>query len=339
MKRALKILIIVVCILAAAAAITAAVYKISVANGKDMLLSDSAKPSPSLDANAETTDGGSSLPADADVYYGGEAYYYRDGLINILFIGVDKYTTSVKAHNYYQADSLYLFTFDDENETISILAIPRGIMTAVEMYDEEGNYSSDAVMQICLSYGYGQDDLTSSRLTVKAVSRLLYDLPILGFYTIFMDEIPSIMDSVGSIEVYIDEDLTDSSPDFTKGSTVVIDSSNVEKFFRARTDSNEGRVRRQMSFITAVKDKLLSSFTSDPTLAVRLYDSLSDSSVTDIGRTSALYLIDSALRYDISAPVYLPSSAKIENGLEAVYPDESGLFTLFLSMFYNKYTQ
>ena len=128
---------------------------------------------------------------NADVYYNGAAYDYNDRLINILLLGVDRDKPNVS--DSHQADAIYLISLDTDEKSVRVIAVSRNTGTAGDTYDINGSYFSTAEQQLCLAYTYGSDDKSSSENTLKAVSNLLYGVPISGYYTIFMNSIADIV--------------------------------------------------------------------------------------------------------------------------------------------------
>ena len=182
-----------------------------------------------------------------EIYHNGQGYVYNENLINILCVGVDKKNKTDK--NYRQADAIYLMSLDTETNNLNILAISRNTLADIDIYDMNNEFLDTDRAQICLSFVYGKDDEHSSMLTSKAVSKLLYELPINSYYTIFMDGIPRIIDSVGGVTVTVPEDMTDHNPKWSSGSTVVLRGSVVLGYLRYRKDSNEPRNDRHIGFI------------------------------------------------------------------------------------------
>ena len=131
----------------------------------------------------------------ADVYHNGKAYNYNDNLVNILLVGVDKYTFLRDSQG--QADALYLISLDTKKNNVNIFSISRNSITTVDIFDADGKYYASEKKQICLSYSYGKTDEQSSENCVKSVSRMFYGIPINSYYTLYFDAIADIVDSVG----------------------------------------------------------------------------------------------------------------------------------------------
>lgn len=270
---------------------------------------------------------------EAEVFYKGQGYVYNQNLINILCIGVDKTNINVKRDR--QADALYLLSLDTENDKLNVVAISRNTLADIDIYDMNDEFLSTEKAQICVSYAYGKDDKHSAQLTSKAVSRLLYDIPVNAYYTIFMDSVAQLVDAVGGVKVVIPEDMTKASKDWYKGKTVTLNSSNALKFVQYREETNTPRFERQKLFISSFFKSAKSAITKDISLPIDMYKKLSKSTVTDIKASSVSYLASELIKaemklYNISGEV------GFDGKYETFTADEKKLYETVLNLFYIK---
>jgi len=280
---------------------------------------------------AETT---KALPRDADVYYRGEAYNYNEDLINLLVLGIDK---KVEEEGSEQADSLYLLVIDKTKKHIEIIAISRSTIAAVSKLDINGNVFGKSKTQICLAYGYGKTPEQASRLTVDAVSGLFYGLPIQGYYTLYLDGIPSLLELIGDVEVTIPPDLDGVKEGWVSGQKATITPETALDFLQTRGDnSNEVRLSRHKDFLMTVYGKLKNGVASQPTLPLTMFGTLKDYSVTDLTADSAVYLATTALSSSFGGIRTLKGTLGMLFGHEAVALDEQALYDLILEIFYIK---
>ncbi len=269
----------------------------------------------------------------ADVYHNGQGYVYNENLINILCIGVDKENKADK--NYRQADALYLMSLDTKTNNLNILAISRNTLADIDVYDINNEFLDTDRAQICLSFVYGKDDEHSSLLTSKAVSRLLYDLPINSYYTIFMNGISQIVDGVGGVKVTVPEDMTDSNAAWSKGSTVILRSSNVLQYLRYRKESNEPRMNRHIDFIKSFISSAKSALAKDLSLPIDLYKKVTKNSVTDIDASEVAYLATEISKANVNL-YSLKGQAGFDGTYETFEADEEALYETVLNLFYIK---
>lgn len=274
-----------------------------------------------------------SLPDDADAYYNGAAYNYNDKLVNILIIGVDRLQPG--ASKKHQADALFLVSLNSENKSVNVISISRNTIANVDSYDINGDYFATSKQQLCLAYTYGSDDKQSSELTVKAVSGFLYGIPISGYYTIFMNSLKDIVDSVGGVPVSISENMTVVNPAFKSGADITLTGSNVLPYLRYRGDSNTPRLERQKSFIKSFTTQAKKAVLKDLTLPIKMYNKLSSNTVTNVDATSAAYLASEALKagFDFRGVEGVSGS---DGTYETFTADETQLYELLLDVFFIK---
>lgn len=277
--------------------------------------------------------GDESLDEEADAYYNGVAYNYNDKLVNILIIGVDRQKPGVSKKH--QADALFLVSLDSENKSVNVISISRNTIANVDSYDINGNYFATSKQQLCLAYTYGSDDKQSSELTTKAVSGFLYGIPISGYYTIFMNSLKDIVDSVGGVPVSISENMTAVNPSFKSGADITLTGSNVLTYLRYRGESNAPRLERQKSFIKSFTAQAKKAVLKDLTLPIKMYNKLSSNTVTNVDATSAAYLASEALKASFDF-----RGVEGVNGSDGTYEtftaDETQLYELLLDVFYIK---
>jgi len=288
----------------------------------------------SLSFNEEGLEKEDAYGDEAEVYYNGQGYVYNENLINILCIGVDK--TNIKDKRDRQADALYLLSLDTENNKLNIVAISRNTLADIDVYDMDNEFLSTDNAQICLSYAYGKDDEHSSVLTCKAVSRLLYDIPISSYYTIFMDSVAKIVDAIGGVRVQIPEDMTEVSENWKKGKTVTLNSNDALRFVQYRKETNTPRFERQKLFITSFFTSAKSAIAKDISLPVDMYKKLSKSTVTDIKTSSVSYLASKLAKCEMKL-YNIDGDVGYNGKYETFTADEKSLYEMVLNLFYIKY--
>ena len=143
------------------------------------------------------------------VTYKGERYRFNENITSVLFMGVDEREMAwddTLIGNSGQADMLMLAVIDVENGKVNLWNISRDSMTDVDIYNVNGDYIRTESLQACLAYAYGDGQKTSCENTVRAVSRLLYGMPIQSYAAIDLDAIRPLNDAVGGVEVMIHEE-------------------------------------------------------------------------------------------------------------------------------------
>lgn len=269
---------------------------------------------------------------NAEVFYKGQGYVYNENLINILCIGVDKKNTDKKDR---QADALFLLSLDTETNIFNIIAISRNTLADIDVYDMNNEFLSSDRAQICLSYVYGKDDEDSTKLTCKAVSRLLYNVPINAYCTVFLNSIADIVDSVGGVEVVIPDDMTEADKSWYKGKRVKLNGNNALKFLQYRGEHHAPRLERQKLFINNFVTASKKAFKKDLTLPIDVFKKLSRNSVTDIDISQVTYLAT-----EIAGASFKMHSLEGKDGFDGMYEtfevDEHALYETVLDLFYIK---
>lgn len=268
---------------------------------------------------------------EADAYYGGKEYYYNQDLINILCIGVDKNNSADTSGH--QADAIYLVSADVKNKKTNIIAISRNTLTDIDIYDMNGEFLASDYKQICLSYAFGSDDKESSLLTQKAVSRLLYNVQINGYYTIFIDSIGEIVDSVGGVTVTVPDDMTKANSKWKKGAKVKITGENAAKYLIYRQDNSDVRLKRQKQFVSSFISSAKSAVKKDLTLPLDMYNKLAKNTVTDVNAASAVYLASEIIKTEFEV-LSLPGKVGFDGTYETFEVNETELYEMVLDVFY-----
>ncbi len=270
---------------------------------------------------------------NAEVFYNGQGYIYNENIINILCIGIDKDKASDK--NSKQADALYLLSLDTEADLFNIIAISRNTLTDIDIYDMNNEYMDTEKAQICLSYAYGKNNKQATLLTCKAVSRLLYNIPINAYYTIFMDSIGELVEAVGGVEVTILDDMTKADPSWKKGKTVKLNKGNVNRFIGYRGETHAPRLERQKHFINKFMVAAKNAVKNDLFVPVDLFNKLSKNGITDIDASQVSYLateiVDSSYKMNTIA-----GKSGFDGTYETFEVDDKALYKMVLDLFYIK---
>lgn len=320
-----KTLIIILCVFLAIVIALTSTYFIVLKIG-EIRLKKSLTPTDVLLSGEEYGD-------EADAYYNGVAYKYNQDIVNILFLGIDKDKNKKRSQS--QADVIYLASIDTKTQKANIIAISRNTLADIDIYDMNGDYFATDHKQICYSFAYGKDGNHSSQLTAKAVSRLLYDVPINGYYTVYMDAIADIVNAVGGVTVTIPEDMTSKKSTWKKGKTVLIKGSEAELYLKSRGETNHPRYQRQMGFITKFIDKAKTACLKDLSLPSKMYKKLASRTVTDVEMASAVYLASEAVKASFKIQ-QIPGKSGNDGTFETFEVDEEKLYKMVLDVFYKK---
>lgn len=311
-------------------------------------------PSPMEDENSQTVivepTPTPNVKIDYDITSGGRYYKYKDGLINLLFIGVDskkKPSSPLKYGNDNQADVIILASLDTVNNEMSLIAINRDTMCDVVILDKEGNMSGTARAQIALSYSYGDGLDVSCELCSEAVSALFYGLQIDGYAAYYMGGVAELNDALGGITVtvlgdYPFENLSGCRA-LKKGEVVTLNGKQASAYIRARFHTAEGntdRMSRQKQYMLAMIQTAKQKIKENPTCVINLYSSLSKYILSDLDVAELSYLATVAANMDFSGDIYKlegESAVSDEDHVELTLYQQSIIDTM-LTVFYEDVT-
>lgn len=282
------------------------------------------------------------------VIYKGHKYQYNEDITNILFMGVDKENldskdTKLKMRGAGQSDTIFLAAMDTSSGKVTLINVPRDIMTYVRSYDKDGKYDGKKLRQICLAYAYGDGKKKSCENVAYAVSKVLYGVPIQSYMSIDLSAISVLNDAIGGVNVQVIGDLTSADPSLKEGANVTLLGGQAETYVRSREfepiDANLKRMQRQQQYITSYIQKALQEMKSDLTLPLDLLGLVSDNSVTNLSASKITYLATKVSGSSFSSDNIYSIDCKIkegETGYAEYYPDETKLFEMILKVFYKQ---
>lgn len=285
---------------------------------------------------------GTTSTTDGDDYhliqYQDAQYSYNTSMIQILFMGIDSSDGTMG-----QADSLQLYSLDRDHKEISVMSLNRDAMTEIELFDVEHNSLGWDLQHLALAYAYGSDAKNGSMLTMRAVSKMLFDIPINKFVALDLSKLKDVQNIVGSLDVVVSNDsLVNEVPAWTTGTLATITSENVELFVRKRDTnesySNESRMERQRVYLNAYYAKIKEMLSEDFDGTVkRLYSVLSELT-TNLTLEDVQDYADMILNYayDDSRYYSLPGTNQTGELHDEFEIDQKALKALVVQLFYEK---
>ena len=263
-------------------------------------------------------------------------YVYNQNVINILLIGVDKKSNTKDPTLTEQADALYLFALDIEKKLIRVISISRNTLMKIDVYDDiEHRLIGTANKQVCTSYAFGRTREESAELTVKAVSRFFYNIPISGYYAIYTDAVGEIVDSVGGVPLQVPEDMTSVSSTWKQGANIVLTGKDALTYLRYRGESNEPRLERQKGFLQEFLTLAKQATGRDLTLPLQIYQKVAARTVTNVDAASVTYFASEAVNAEFSM-VGLKGTVGSDGIYETFTVDQNDLHELLTDVFYKK---
>lgn len=268
---------------------------------------------------------------DNAIYHNGKTYYYNEDLINILLLGID--TKPNQTNTRAQADALYLVSADTKNSKVKIFSISRNTVCQFDVYSDDGTVYGTENAQICLAYAYGSNKINSSENCVKAVSNLLYNIPIGGYYTMQLSSISKIVNSVGGVKVLIPTNAPHPKWSDKAGQTLTLYGEDALSYISYRKDSNADRVENHKRFIKSFINSAKTAVKKDISLPLKIANTIKKDSTTNIDVSGMMYLATEALNWKLEF-VNIKGEYSIRDGQEVYITDEEALKLTILDNFY-----
>lgn len=278
------------------------------------------------------------------VRWQGDIYEFNSDIMTFLFLGIDRDTPAERGSNGIdggQADGEFLLILNPDTHKVQILAINRNTMTDVDVYDEEGEFVGTYRLQICLQHGYGDGLEQSCERSVKAVSNLLYGLPVSGYVSLNMGGVAPLVDAVGGVTV---PRMTYADGQITTGRDQTLNGEEAYRYIRYRGndyDAASFRLEKQKEFLKAFVAKVKEKLAQNPAAALTLYNAVSPYVVTDVGTAEMVYLAGQAEGYTFDTDIYslkgrTTPEAEAATGHEEFVYDEDALYDLMIRLFYRR---
>lgn len=264
----------------------------------------------------------------------GKEYSYNSHLMNFLITGVD-----TRDGEGGQSDFVLLLSFDRQNRQYRLLQLDRSAYIEIRMFDFEHNFLGWEKSYLALSYAYGTNTKQSTLYTKDAVSRLLHQIPITYYMTLSLDDLSLIQDVTGPIEVEVkDDQLAAANPEWTKGSIVTVDSSNVEEFIRYRdtnvAGSNAIRMERQKEYLNTYLNALKALIEQDFNTALDRVSKVADQVYTNVELSEISDILDMVTDYTFDEIYELPGEIVQGKFRTQFNVDKQQLQQLILKLYY-----
>lgn len=271
----------------------------------------------------------------------GRSYYPRQDIQVVLLVGVDeegKPQSSGSYNNKASADMVSLLVFDESAEEFHILSLNRDTMMDIPVLGLNGRPAGTVFAQLATSHNYGSGLKDSCENTRKAVSDFFYGLTIDHYFCMSMDGIRILNDSVGGVEVRIEDDFSSVDPSLVQGSTMLLSGDQAYSYIRSRagvgTQLNVSRMDRQKQYMESFIDRFRSSVSKDSVSLTKLWEDLSVYAQTDCSAVVLNRMVSDYREYRFAGSL----TPKGENILGEKYyefhVDEQALDQMILELFY-----
>ena len=280
------------------------------------------------------------------VSYQGEEYIYRDNIINILCLGLDKEEVMGMRNDadasMGQADAIFLLSIDLEEDKIRLIAVPRDTMVTLQMHRTDGTYIGEREGQITLQYAYGDGKELSAMLMAQQVSSILDNIPIHAYMVVNVHSLWMLNDAIGGVDMVMDADYTKFNPAFVEGETVHLTGNLLENYIRGRDKKDpEGaytRMHRMKLYMMGFFEQAKKAVLKDITLPVEMLSVLEKDIVTNVTADEVVYLVAEGMWCSFrSEDMYnLPGDNRLVDRYMEYRLDEEGVQRIVLDLFYEK---
>ncbi|WP_455493018.1 LCP family protein [Eubacterium sp.] len=284
---------------------------------------------------------------DEIITYKGHKYSFNENVISIAFMGIDQRDMLSKNDADFVgcADADVVVTVDTGNGAVKIINIPRDTMVDVDIYNDTGVFLSTENVQLCLAYAYGDGKAKSCENVTKAISRILYNVPINKYFALDLDGVAPINDAIGGVTLEAQYSVPDKG--IVKGQTVTLKGDMAEAYVRTRDmdylEASLNRSARIEQYVKAFAQQLIPAVKKDFGVVSDLYNTASKYSKTNITLNNATYLastvlnkgIDSFETYTITGSMTETKHTKYPDAVVAEFtPDEDSVMEAILNTYY-----
>lgn len=280
------------------------------------------------------------------IIYQEKEYVYRENIINILCMGIDKLepmgVRNEADSSMGQADALFILSIDLEKDKIRLIAVPRDTMVPLQMHKTDGTYIGEREGQITLQYAYGDGKELSALLMAQQVSSIMGNIPIHGYLAVNVRTLWVLNTAIDGVDVVMDADYTKFNPAFIEGETVHLEGNLMENFIRERDKKDpEGaytRMHRMKLYMMAFFEKAKTIVKEDMTFPIRMMSHLENDIIMSLTTEELLFLITEGVKCSfLSEDMYtLPGDNQLVERYMEYRLDEEGVQKLVLDLFYEK---
>ena len=216
----------------------------------------------------------------------------------------------------------------------------RDTVTEIQKLGVFGDPVTTLNAQLATAYAYGSGGKSSCENMSRAVSGLLYGVPIDGYLAMNMEGIIPFVNAVGGVTVTLKDDFTKFDPEMEAGKTLTLDGAKAYIYLRGRGDVgdqlNTSRMERHRTFYSELfkqVDKLLGS---DVSKLKSVYDAIYPYSYFSISLSKLMSLYSDSSDYR-RVPTVTPEGVINEDAeYTEFYADETALRKLVFDVWYTE---
>lgn len=283
---------------------------------------------------------------EGQILYNGQVYQYNSDIRTFALMGIDTMGTMnqlLAEQMGGQSDMLFLAVLNPDKKKMELIGINRNAMTTIDRYTTANTYYDTVTGQITLQHAYGTGGADSCERTVAAIDRIMYMVPIHGYFSMNMGAISKLNDAIGGVTLTPIESVKTGSTNIVAGQKVTLlgqDAFNYVKYRAWKGESSrysaDRRLERQKQYLTAFLQKLKTMVKNDLSIPMNLYNIVSNYSVTDVSVDEMMHLVNMAIGYEFDASCIrsVPGTSVMGAKYEEFYVDYDALYDMVIDVFY-----
>lgn len=271
------------------------------------------------------------------ITYNGKKYELNKHMATVAFIGFDGRDNDDGTQKG-QSDTVMVVALNTDTGEARGIVIPRDSMVAVDTYSN-GSFAGQVTEQLCLQFAYGTDGDNSSALAAAAASRVLDNIPVDYYYTLNIEGVAPINDSIGGVTLVPAQTVPGTS--VVEGQETTLFGKMAEKYVQWRDTSvltsSLDRTTRQVSYLQAFAAKVLNSAKSNPAVLINLYQTMGDYTWTNLGLDEFSYLATKMLEHGLTSFDVVTLQGTMQQGdtFAEFYLDQDNVKQTVVDTFYH----
>lgn len=274
------------------------------------------------------------------IEHDGVTYRLNENMVTVAFIGFDGRTVNGSSGDQTtgQSDTIMVLALNADTGKSTCILIPRDSWVDVDTYIAS-SYSGQQKMQICLQYTYGSSNEESSQLVAQCASRVLSGIPIDYYFTLNVEGVGPLADAVGGVRLTPVKSVE--KYDIREGEETTLNGRRAQEYVQYRDYhvdiSTLERQERQLSFIKAFANQVLTAASGDPAKLISLYRTALQYTWTNLGMEEFSYMASIMAKHGASdfEIKTLEGEFSSQNAHAVLYLDQESVTQTVLDVFYS----